>query len=219
MDSNDLLLARPAACWPRCRSAPSSILLVNPYFSGERRTDKRIQGVTESKAARIAVKAQADAAQNRRRQVADTLKELEDRQKAREKVSLRLRLQRAGLDITPRSFWIASVACGRARRRSASGCRRRTCRSSCRCSAAFVGALGPAALDPRAPHQAPADQVHRRVRQRHRRHRARRQVGPAADRVPWHHRARVRRSRSPASSPSSSSSSASACRWARPSSA
>ena len=26
-------------------------LLVNPYFSGERRTDKRIQGVTENKGA------------------------------------------------------------------------------------------------------------------------------------------------------------------------
>ena len=30
-------------------------LLVNPYFSGERRTDKRMQGVTENKAARIGV--------------------------------------------------------------------------------------------------------------------------------------------------------------------
>jgi tight adherence protein B len=87
-------------------------LLVNPYFSGERNTDRRIQGVTESKSTRIAVKAQADAAQSRRRQVADTLKELEDRQKTREKVSMRLRLQRAGLDIAPRAFWMASMACG-----------------------------------------------------------------------------------------------------------
>jgi tight adherence protein B len=87
-------------------------LLVNPYLSGERRADKRIQGVTVTRSTRIAVKAQADAAQNRRRQVADTLRDLEDRQKAREKVTMRLRLQRAGLDIAPRSFWAASVACG-----------------------------------------------------------------------------------------------------------
>jgi tight adherence protein B len=87
-------------------------LLVNPYFSGERNADRRIQGVTESKSTRIAVKAQADAAQSRRRQVADTLKELEDRQKTREKVSMRLRLQRAGLDIAPRAFWMSSMACG-----------------------------------------------------------------------------------------------------------
>jgi len=111
VDSNDLLL------FGLLLLAALSIgavvfLLVNPYFSGERRTDKRIQGVTESRTTRIAVKAQADAAQSRRRQVADTLKELEDRQKAREKITMRLRLQRAGLDISPRSFWVASLACG-----------------------------------------------------------------------------------------------------------
>ena len=87
-------------------------LLVNPYLSGERRADKRIQGVTVTRSTRIAVKAQADAAQSRRRQVADTLRDLEDRQKAREKITMRLRLQRAGLDIAPRSFWVASLACG-----------------------------------------------------------------------------------------------------------
>ena len=41
-----------------------------------------------------------------------TLKELDDREKARQKVTLRLRLERAGLDIAPRSFWIASLICG-----------------------------------------------------------------------------------------------------------
>jgi len=87
-------------------------IIVNPYFSGERRTDKRIQSVTENKTRRIAVKTQADAVQNRRRQVAETLKELEDRQSAREKVTMRLRLERAGLDITPRAYWIASAVCG-----------------------------------------------------------------------------------------------------------
>jgi tight adherence protein B len=87
-------------------------LLINPYLSGEHRTEKRVQVVTETKSRRLAVKAQADAAQSRRKQVAETLKELEDRQKTREKVSMRLRLQRAGLETSPRSFWIASVCCG-----------------------------------------------------------------------------------------------------------
>jgi tight adherence protein B len=87
-------------------------LFINPYLSGERRTDKRIQGVKESKTQRIAIKAQAEAAQNRRRQVAETLKELEERERTREKISLRLRLQRAGLDISPRAFWMASIGCG-----------------------------------------------------------------------------------------------------------
>jgi len=87
-------------------------LLVNPYFSGERRTDKRIQGVTETRPRLGMGKAQADLTQNRKRQVAETLQELEEREKARAKITLRLRLERAGLEITPRTFWLASIACG-----------------------------------------------------------------------------------------------------------
>jgi tight adherence protein B len=87
-------------------------LLINPYFSGERRTDQRIQGVTENRARLGVGKVQAEIAQNRKRQVAETLQELEEREKARTKVTLRLRLERAGLEITPQTFWMASVACG-----------------------------------------------------------------------------------------------------------
>lgn len=88
-------------------------LFVNPYLSGEVARDKRIQGVTETKAKRGgAARGRDDELQSRRKQVADTLKEIEDRQKAKEKITLRLRLQRAGLDITPKSFWIASAVAG-----------------------------------------------------------------------------------------------------------
>ena len=111
MDSNDLMLAGMLAL------AAISVgvvvyLLLQPYLSGERQTDKRIQAATENKGKRIAIKQQAEVASSRRRQVADTLKDLDERQKQREKVSMRLRLQRAGLDIEPRVFWIASVICG-----------------------------------------------------------------------------------------------------------
>ena len=111
MDSNDLLLAG-LLLMAALSIGAVVYLLLNPYLSGERRTDKRIQGVTESKSARIATRAQADAAQNRRRQVTETLQELEQREKAREKISMRLRLQRAGLEISPRSFWVASMLGG-----------------------------------------------------------------------------------------------------------
>ncbi len=87
-------------------------LLVNPYLSGERRAQRRIQGVTESRTNRVALKAQAEVAQNRRRQVAETLRELDEREKAREKITMRMRLVRAGLDITPRAYWLASIGCG-----------------------------------------------------------------------------------------------------------
>ncbi len=111
MDSNDLLLAGLLALAAASVGAVVYLIL-SPYLSGARRTDKRIQAATDNKGRRIALKQQAETTSNRRRQVADTLKELEDRQKQREKVSLRLRLQRAGLDVEPRMFWIASVVGG-----------------------------------------------------------------------------------------------------------
>jgi Flp pilus assembly protein TadB len=40
-------------------------LLVTPYISGERRTDKRLQDLTETKSRRLGAKTQADIAQNR----------------------------------------------------------------------------------------------------------------------------------------------------------
>lgn len=111
MDSDDLLLAGLLALAAASVGAVVYLVL-SPYISGARRTDKRIHAATENKGRRIALKQQAETTSNRRRQVADTLKELEDRQKQREKVSLRLRLQRAGLDVEPRMFWIASVVGG-----------------------------------------------------------------------------------------------------------
>jgi tight adherence protein B len=111
VDSNDLMLMGLLLLAAVSLGA-MVFLLLNPYLSGERRTDKRLQVVADSKSRRMAAKAQVDVAQNRRRQVAETLKELEDRQKAREKVSMRLRLERAGLDITPRAFWMIGLVSG-----------------------------------------------------------------------------------------------------------
>ncbi|MFV0295212.1 MAG: type II secretion system F family protein [Hyphomicrobiaceae bacterium] len=87
-------------------------LLANPYLSGEVARDKRIQGVTTSRSKRSAVRQREEEAQSRRKAVADTLKEIEDRQKETKKVSLRMRLQRAGLDISTNAFWVASGIVG-----------------------------------------------------------------------------------------------------------
>ena len=83
-----------------------------PYLSGEKQTEKRIQEVSEAKTARTSRRAKDDEINNRRKAVADTLRDIDERQKAKEKVTLRLRLQRAGLDVTPKTFWIASAICG-----------------------------------------------------------------------------------------------------------
>jgi len=87
-------------------------VIAYPYLSGEKQTEKRITGVTENRAARIATRSADEVASTRRQAVAETMKGLEDQQKARTKLTLRLKLQRAGLDAEPRTFWIASMICG-----------------------------------------------------------------------------------------------------------
>lgn len=80
-------------------------LIVSPFISGDR-VNKRIQVASESKGKRVALKVQTEAGNNRRKSVADTLKELEERQKPKQKMSLRAKLQQAGLDIPNRTFYM-----------------------------------------------------------------------------------------------------------------
>lgn len=87
-------------------------VVLYPYLSGERKKDARYRFVTENRASRVALQAAGEAAANRRKAVSDSLKELEERQKAAEKLTLRLRLQQAGLDISPKTYWLGSVVCG-----------------------------------------------------------------------------------------------------------
>ena len=86
--------------------------LIFPMISGDKQADKRMANVTANRSTKVAARTAADAAANRKKQVADTLKDLEDRQKQNEKVTLRLRLQRSGLNISPQAFWIMSAALG-----------------------------------------------------------------------------------------------------------
>ncbi len=93
-------------------AAGVAYVLVHPFISEDRQADQRLKTVTESKSSRIARTVQATETANRRKAVADTLKEIEERQAAQEKVTLRLRLQRAGLQLSPNGFWIASALSG-----------------------------------------------------------------------------------------------------------
>lgn len=87
-------------------------VVANPYLSGQANVDKRLSGVTEAKTNRTQRRVKEEETSNRRKQVSDTLKDLEDRQKAKEKVTLRIRLQRAGLDVSTKAYWIASAITG-----------------------------------------------------------------------------------------------------------
>ena len=85
--------------------------LMWPYMSGDANKDKRVQSVTESRTKKVAARSQAETAANRRKQVQDTLNDIEVREK-KEKVTLRLKLQQAGLDMTPKAFWSMSAGIG-----------------------------------------------------------------------------------------------------------
>jgi tight adherence protein B len=83
-----------------------------PYFSGETQKEKRFASVTESRAKKVATRSAAEVAASRKKQVSETLKEIETRQKAKEKATIRVQLMRAGLEQDPKNFWIASaVSC------------------------------------------------------------------------------------------------------------
>ncbi len=88
--------------------------LAYPYLSGEKQTEKRIKGVTESRAARGARRAAVEQGAQRKQAVADTLKTIEDQSKKKKSVSFRMRLRRAGLDISLQTFYLVSAICGMA---------------------------------------------------------------------------------------------------------
>lgn len=93
--------------------AAAVFALAWPYISGERAKDKRVQDVATTRGGRkLGTGAAAETGSSRKKNVAETLKEIETRQKAKEKITLRLRLQRAGIDISPRDFYVASAICG-----------------------------------------------------------------------------------------------------------
>lgn len=83
-----------------------------PLFSGERKTGKRLKAVAERGNTR-ATRAKADDVQNRRKQVQETLKDLERAQKTRKKrFSLKETIAQAGLSLSPLQFYLISAFVG-----------------------------------------------------------------------------------------------------------
>ena len=78
-----------------------------PHLSGEKRAEQRRKALGQPKVSL----AERGAAANRREQVAKSLKEIEAK-KDKTKVTLELRLARAGLDWTRRKFYLVSAMSG-----------------------------------------------------------------------------------------------------------
>ena len=85
----------------------------------EKKAGKRLESVKKADTDRAVVKASRDRlaeAAKRRKSVQDSLKDLEDRQKARDvttrKPPLKVQLRQAGLDLPMQRFYLYSVICG-----------------------------------------------------------------------------------------------------------
>ena len=82
-----------------------------PVLSGEKRREKRIGAVRAPVRSQKAVK-QDLADKDRTKKLQESLEQIEQRQKQRSKVSLSVRLRRAGLSISTKQFFIMSVMTG-----------------------------------------------------------------------------------------------------------
>ena len=101
-----------AAVFAAVAFASIVFIIVNPYTSGEKKTEKRINSVSQASVRTNDRRGVVEQASARRKAVADTLKDLESRQKNSEKVDLRMRLQRAGLEMTLKTYWLFSIGAG-----------------------------------------------------------------------------------------------------------
>ncbi len=94
------------------------IALLYPYFTGSAETSRRVRAIASNskQPAKQGLRQRLmneDPKDSRRKQLADSLKQIEVREKQRKKrLTLRLMIQQAGLEITVRMFWIASLAFG-----------------------------------------------------------------------------------------------------------
>lgn len=86
-------------------------VVLDPFMSGERRANRRVKSAAGGKSG-VAHSRLDEITDRRRRNVQESLKELESQQKKRNRANLKLRLERAGLNISPRTFWIVSFVFG-----------------------------------------------------------------------------------------------------------
>jgi tight adherence protein B len=113
MTENTFIIISIAFLAALCIGAAGFVILGAKEEKSNKRLARVSRGPARGKLDDVALDDAIDNSGPRRRQVQETLKELEEKQKAEKaKLTIRLRLQRAGLDVTPRTFYIASGFCG-----------------------------------------------------------------------------------------------------------
>jgi tight adherence protein B len=88
--------------------AAVGVVLVEPLLTGTARAEKRQEAI----AGGVHRKRQIEETSNRRKQVADALKELDDKQKANKKLTLEQKFLQAGVTWTRKTYYLISIACG-----------------------------------------------------------------------------------------------------------
>lgn len=94
-----------------------AIAILMPYLVGEE-AQKRVRNIAESGKTgqpRQSFRSRflEDQKDSRRRQIQESLKQIEEREKQRrKKLTLRAMIAQAGLDMSMRTFWLVSLACG-----------------------------------------------------------------------------------------------------------
>ncbi|MDO8839153.1 MAG: type II secretion system F family protein [Parvibaculum sp.] len=109
MDRTTLMILGIALLAALCIAAVGFLLI-----GGKSESQKRVARVARGTGARLqAIEGDVDNSEKRRKQMQETLKGLEEKQKEQKKrVPLTTRIERAGLDITLRTFFISSVVAG-----------------------------------------------------------------------------------------------------------
>lgn len=87
-------------------------VLLMPVLSGERKTSKRLANVAQGQTKIRQRVTQSQPLQMRKKQVQDTIKDLEAKQKAKKRLTLRTKLIRADLNIKPTTFYFLSALAG-----------------------------------------------------------------------------------------------------------
>lgn len=113
MDQTTLIIIGVALLAAVCIGAVGFVFAGATDNKSNQRMARVARGNSRASATENEDETQADNSGPRRKQVQETLKEIEAKQKAeKEKLTIRLRLQRAGLEITPKTFYIASAVTG-----------------------------------------------------------------------------------------------------------
>lgn len=87
-------------------------MLLDQFLSGNSQVEKRKKALASGSGATLETRDKLSEAR-RRQQVSETMKEIEEKSKKREKVTMRLRLQRAGFEtVAPNTFYMFSAIGG-----------------------------------------------------------------------------------------------------------